>query len=126
MTWERGRTEVERLIREGGLERVEPSSDMAARLIAESEAHLRLSKKGVDDDPAGALQLAYDAARAKHALRSWRYKDSELRRRVGTGPCWTPRSFSSMIVVGLPCSAVSIDCVEDGTPASIHPLIRRR
>lgn len=63
MTWERGRTEVERLIREGGLERVEPSSDMAARLIAESEAHLRLSKKGVDDDPTGALQLAYDAAR---------------------------------------------------------------
>lgn len=63
MTWERGQTEVERIIREGGLERVEPSSDMAARLIAEADAHLRLSKKGVDDDPAGALQLAYDAAR---------------------------------------------------------------
>lgn len=63
MTWERGRTDVERLIREGGLERVEPSSDVAARLMTEAEAHLRLSKKGVDDDPAGALQLAYDAAR---------------------------------------------------------------
>jgi hypothetical protein len=63
VTWERGRTDVERLIREGGLERVEPSSDVAARLMTEAEAHLRLSKKGVDDDPAGALQLAYDAAR---------------------------------------------------------------
>jgi hypothetical protein len=63
MTWERGRAEVERLIRDGGLERVEPSSDVAARLMSESEAHLRLSKQGVDVDPAGALQLAYDAAR---------------------------------------------------------------
>lgn len=67
MSWERGRTEVERLIADGELERVAPSDQVAARLIADADAHLALASKGVDDDPAGALQLSYDAARKSSA-----------------------------------------------------------
>jgi hypothetical protein len=63
MSWERGREEIERLIADGEVERVTPSNRLAIRLIAEAEAHIGLASKGVTDDPAGALQLSYDAAR---------------------------------------------------------------
>ena len=63
MTWERGRAEIERLLADGELERVAPSTPVATRLLDDARAHVRLASKGVDDDPAGALQLAYDAAR---------------------------------------------------------------
>lgn len=63
MSWERGRAEVERLLADGELQQVTPSSEVAERLIADAEAHIGLATKGVDDDPAGALQLAYDASR---------------------------------------------------------------
>jgi hypothetical protein len=63
MSWERGRTDVERLIADGELERVASSDEVAARLITDAEAHLALASQGVDDDPGGALQLSYDAAR---------------------------------------------------------------
>lgn len=67
MTWERGRADVERLLAGGELERVTPSEDVAARLLADAERHLGLASKGVDGDPAGALQLSYDAARKASA-----------------------------------------------------------
>ncbi len=67
MSWERGRADVERLIADGGVERVTPSTDIAARLLGDSEAHINLAAKGVEDDPAGALQLSYDAARKASA-----------------------------------------------------------
>ena len=63
MSWERGRAEIERLIADSELERVAPSDEVAARLIADAEAHVALAAKGVEDDPAGTLQLSYDAAR---------------------------------------------------------------
>ena len=63
MTWERGRAEIDRLIAAGELERVTPSPDVADRLLADAGAHVRLASLGTVDDPAGALQLAYDAAR---------------------------------------------------------------
>lgn len=63
MTWERGRAEVERLLADGELERVEASADVARRLLADAAAHIRLASIGVETDPAGALQLSYDAAR---------------------------------------------------------------
>ena len=31
--------------------------------MADADAHVRLASKGTSDDPAGALQLSYDAAR---------------------------------------------------------------
>jgi hypothetical protein len=67
MSWERGRTNVERLIADGELERVAPSDEVAERLLADAEAHVALATQGVDDDPAGALQLSYDAARKSSA-----------------------------------------------------------
>ena len=63
MSWERGRADVERLIADGELEQVVPSLAVASRLLADSIAHVSLASKGVTDDPAGALQLSYDAAR---------------------------------------------------------------
>jgi len=67
MSWERGRAEIERLIADGELERVPPSEEVAARLLSDAEAHIALASKGIEDDPAGALQLSYDAARKASA-----------------------------------------------------------
>lgn len=67
MSWERGRAVVERLLADGELERVTPSPDVAARLLDNAHAHIRLADKGTEDDPAGALQLSYDAARKASA-----------------------------------------------------------
>ena len=67
MSWERGRAAIERLLQEGELEQVAPSEELADRLIANAQAHIRLAAKGVDDDPTGALQLSYDAARKASA-----------------------------------------------------------
>lgn len=63
MSWQRGRGEIERLLGDGELERVTPSDEVASRLLENAEAHIGLASKGVEDDPAGALQLSYDAAR---------------------------------------------------------------
>lgn len=63
MTWPAGRDTVRRLVADGRLERVEPSAAMADRLLRDADAHVHLAALGVDDDPAGALQLGYDAAR---------------------------------------------------------------
>jgi hypothetical protein len=67
MSWERGRNDIERLLADGELERVVPSTEVAGRLLADAEAHLSLASKGITDDPAGALQLSYDAARKSSA-----------------------------------------------------------
>jgi hypothetical protein len=67
MTWERGRADIERLITDGEIDRVSPSSEVAARLLTASDAHIVLASKGIEDDPAGALQLSYDAARKASA-----------------------------------------------------------
>lgn len=63
MSWERGRSTIERLLADGELQHVTPSSNMADRLLADAAAHIGLASKGVTDDPAGALQLSYDAVR---------------------------------------------------------------
>jgi HEPN domain-containing protein len=63
VSWERGRAQIERLLNDGELERVPPSEQVAARLLTNAEAHIGLASKGIEDDPAGTLQLSYDAAR---------------------------------------------------------------
>ena len=63
MSWARGRAEVEQLITDGELERVRPAVEVATRLLADASAHAGLASKGIQEDPAGALQLCYDAAR---------------------------------------------------------------
>jgi hypothetical protein len=67
VSWERGRADVERLLADGELEQVTPSAEVADRLLQNAEAHIGLASKGLDDDPAGALQLSYDAARKASA-----------------------------------------------------------
>ncbi|WP_420625527.1 HEPN domain-containing protein [Candidatus Poriferisodalis sp.] len=63
MSWERGRSTVERLLADGELQQVTPSSNVADRLLADAAAHIGLASKGITEDPAGALQLSYDAVR---------------------------------------------------------------
>jgi len=67
MTWARGRDDVQRLIDSDEIEHVEASSDVADRLLRDADAHVRLASRGLHDDPAGALQLSYDAARKASA-----------------------------------------------------------
>jgi hypothetical protein len=58
---------AECLLVDGELEHVTPSPDVAKRLLENAEAHIGLADKGTEDDPAGALQLSYDAARKASA-----------------------------------------------------------
>jgi hypothetical protein len=51
---------------------VQPATPVADRLLADAAAHVALGQRGIDDqadppDAAGALQLAYDAARKASA-----------------------------------------------------------
>jgi HEPN domain-containing protein len=76
--WKRGQAEIERQLARRELEPVAPSGELAQRLLVEARAHVRSARRalgsdGADDpvkrptpvppDAAGALQLAYDAAR---------------------------------------------------------------
>jgi len=63
MTRARGRADIERMLSDGKLERVPHSLDVSRRLLADATAHVRLAGTGIDEDPSGALQLSYDAAR---------------------------------------------------------------
>jgi hypothetical protein len=63
VSWDRGRPVVERLVKDRHLGPVEPDLVGAERSIEEGRRHLALAILGVELDPAGALQLAYDAAR---------------------------------------------------------------
>lgn len=82
MSWERGKADIEALLRNGELERVQPSITLAARMLAEAESHLSSARLLVETDPIAAFSLAYDAARkASTALLA--PKDSARHREVG-------------------------------------------
>lgn len=77
MTWRLGQDVVNKLLADGELDRVEPSTLLAERLIQEAENHLESAEKLKGSDASGAYQLAYDAARkgcaallAQQGLRS--------------------------------------------------------
>lgn len=61
--WERGRATVDDLINAGELERVEASAELADRLMGNAAAHIKSAELCAGHDPAGALQLSYDAVR---------------------------------------------------------------
>lgn len=61
--WNRNRAEIELLLQKGELEVVAASLDHASRLLDESWNHLRSAEQIADENPSGALNLAYDAAR---------------------------------------------------------------
>lgn len=61
--WQRGRGEIERLLANGDLDRVQPSGDLSDRLLDEAAAHIATAQSAIDEDPTGALQIGYVAAR---------------------------------------------------------------
>lgn len=64
MSWERGRSEIERLLKvTHDLQQVVPDANLTDRLIDEATAHLETAAVSMTRDPAGAYRLAYDAAR---------------------------------------------------------------
>lgn len=58
----RGKSIAE-LLRDRRLERIDADRDEAQELLRHAETHLRSAEKLLEDDPAGAYQLLYDAAR---------------------------------------------------------------
>lgn len=72
MTWRKGEDVVRRLIEDDELSQVPHSAEVAGRLLRDAAAHVALARYGIGGDadttdPAGALQLAYDAARKASA-----------------------------------------------------------
>ena len=63
MTWSRGRDTVERLLRDGELEQVLASPELAERLMDDADRHLASASAIAASDPNGAYQRADDAAR---------------------------------------------------------------
>ncbi len=64
MTWSAGSERIQELLDAGEIENVEPSADVARRLLTDAEQHIAsartISRAG---DLSGAYQLAYDALR---------------------------------------------------------------
>lgn len=63
MTWNRGADTIRQLLDDGKLELVGVNPPFADRLVTEAETHLVSADRILADDPPGAFQLAYDAAR---------------------------------------------------------------
>ena len=63
MSWERGKADIEALLDNGELDRVQPSTTLAERMLAEAKAHLASARVLVESDTIAAFSLAYDAAR---------------------------------------------------------------
>ena len=61
--WDRGRAEIDHLLKQGRLTRVAANRDLAGRHLAQAEVHLKAALTLRDLDPAGAFTLSYDAAR---------------------------------------------------------------
>lgn len=63
MRWAQGRSTVDAMLTGRDLERVPPSAEHAAELLRQARKHVASAARIADDDPAGAFQLLYDAAR---------------------------------------------------------------
>jgi hypothetical protein len=54
---------IDRMLADGELRRVQPSRELAERLLVMARAHLRSAAAIGDQDPDGGYAMAYDAAR---------------------------------------------------------------
>ncbi|MGH3168728.1 MAG: hypothetical protein ACRDN0_22965 [Trebonia sp.] len=63
MRWGQGRSVIDALLGSRDLERVPARAEHAAELIGQARKHVASAQRIADDDPAGAFQLLYDAAR---------------------------------------------------------------
>jgi hypothetical protein len=125
MSWERGCSEIDRLIADGELERVEPSTDVGARLLTDANAHIALASKGIEDDPGGALHSA-TTPRASRPPRCCPCRVCEQLPEVATSRSSTRCERSSTIAAVLRSSVVSTRSADDATAPSTrtrHPLV---
>lgn len=63
MSWDKGREQIDDLVKRRQLQRVTPSPEAARLLITEAKRHLRSAAAIADDDPQGAYALTYDGVR---------------------------------------------------------------
>lgn len=61
--WNQGRPQVDQLLHDGRLTRVAPNRALADDYLRQARQHLVSARSLGADDPEGAFQLAYDAAR---------------------------------------------------------------
>lgn len=61
--WERGRGEIDLLLRQGRLTRVSANRQLANNYIADARKHIESAVAIKGMDPSGAFNLAYDSAR---------------------------------------------------------------
>jgi hypothetical protein len=61
--WEQGRAIIDAMLETRDPERVPASAGLAGDLLTQAGAHLASACRIADDDPVGACQLLYDAAR---------------------------------------------------------------
>ena len=63
MRWNQGRTEIDKLIADGELQRVPPNREHADRLLVQSRKDLASAELLLDSNPKRAYESLYDAAR---------------------------------------------------------------
>lgn len=63
LKWNQGRTQIDALIAQKRLLIVEPNRDHAMAMIEQARTHLTSARSLRNDDPVGAFNLAYDAAK---------------------------------------------------------------
>lgn len=61
--WDKGRTEVDELIKQARITRVAPNKELAESYLTQARKHLAAATVIRELDPAGAFSLSYDAAR---------------------------------------------------------------
>lgn len=63
MKWQQGRAEIDRMLADGELERVQASREHADRLLNQARRHLDSAEATCESDPEGAYGTLYDAGR---------------------------------------------------------------
>ena len=63
MRWNQGRTEIDKLIADGELQRVPPNREHADQLFVQSRKDLASAELLLDSNPKRAYESLYDAAR---------------------------------------------------------------
>lgn len=63
MKWQQGRSDIDTMLADGELERVQASREHADRLLVQARRHLASAEATCDTDPEGAYDTMYDAAR---------------------------------------------------------------
>lgn len=63
MNWQQGRAQIDTMLADGQLERVQASREHADRLLNQARRHLGSAEATYESDPEGAYGILYDAGR---------------------------------------------------------------